>query len=85
VVVNSTTITAVTPAHQSGVANVTVVNSDSQGGTLNQAFTFGVVKALPPSRPAGSISGSPGPLPGGRQPDGPTDPNTPSPLPGRRP
>jgi hypothetical protein len=85
-VVNPTTITAVTPAHQSGVANVTVMNSDNRGATLTQVFTFGVVNSLPPSRPAGTLNGSPpSPLPGGRPPTGPIDPNTPPPLPGRRP
>jgi hypothetical protein len=86
VVVNATTITAVTPAHQTGVANVTVMNSDNRGGTLNQSFIFGVVRAVPPSQPAGTLNGSPpSPLPGGRPPTGPTDPNTPPPLPAPRP
>jgi hypothetical protein len=86
VVVNATTITAVTPAHQTGVANVTVMNSDNRGGTLNQSFIFGVVRAVPPSQPTGTLNGSPpSPLPGGRPPTGPTDPNTPPPLPAPRP
>ena len=84
VVVNSTTITAVTPAHQTGFANVTVVNSDNRGGTRDQAYVFGFVTVLPPSQPAGSIGGSPAPLPGGRPPAGPNL-GVPSPLPGRRP
>ena len=84
VVVNGTTITAVTPAHQTGFANVTVINSDNRGGTLSQVYIFGIVLPLPPSQPTGSISGSPGPLPGGRPPAGPNL-GVPSPLPGRRP
>ena len=77
-VVNPTTITAVTPAHQDGKANVVVVNSDNQGGALVLGFNFGIVNSLPGSkpssgsgspavqpnpRPSGSPQGSPGVLP----------------------
>jgi hypothetical protein len=84
-VVNSTTLTVVTPAHGAGVVAITVVNPDNRGAVLPAAFTYGVVAPLPPSQPAGTLNGSPGPLPGGRPPTGPIDPNTPPPLPGRRP
>ncbi|MDQ2784226.1 MAG: IPT/TIG domain-containing protein, partial [Chloroflexota bacterium] len=52
VVVNATTITAMTPAHQPGTINVTVVDADNQGGTLVQVFTYVVVipAPSPPSR-----------------------------------
>jgi hypothetical protein len=40
VVTNSTTITAKTPAHSAGLANVVVTNSDGQSGTLTNGFTF---------------------------------------------
>ncbi len=38
--VASTTITATTPAHPPGTANVTVTNADGQSGTLTGAFVF---------------------------------------------
>jgi phosphoesterase family protein/IPT/TIG domain-containing protein/phospholipase D-like protein len=40
VVVNSTTITATTPAHAAGVVDVAVRNPDNQTGTLIQGFTY---------------------------------------------
>jgi phosphatidylinositol-3-phosphatase len=40
VVVNSTTITATTPAHSAGTVNVVVTNSDAQSGTLVNGFTY---------------------------------------------
>jgi hypothetical protein len=39
-VVNSTTITATTPAHAVGAVNVVVTNLDSQTGTLANGFTY---------------------------------------------
>ena len=39
-VVNSTTITAVTPAHAAGAVSVVVTNSDSQSGTLTNGYTY---------------------------------------------
>lgn len=65
VVVNATTITATTPAHQDGKANIVVVNADNQGGTLVQGYTFGPLSPLPGSKPS-SGSGSPAPAPGSR-------------------
>ena len=39
-VVNSTTITATTPAHAAGLGGVTVTNPDGQGATIANAFTY---------------------------------------------
>ena len=39
-VVNSTTITAVTPPHAAGAVNVVVTNTDAQSGTLNNGYTY---------------------------------------------
>ena len=41
--VNSTTLTAVTPAHASTSANVVVTNSDGQPGTLSAGFTYALL------------------------------------------
>jgi hypothetical protein len=38
--VNSTTITATTPAHAAGAVSVTVTNSDGQSGTLASGYTY---------------------------------------------
>lgn len=43
-VVNSTTITALTPAHAAGPVNVVVQNPDSQSGSLTNGYTY----AIPP-------------------------------------
>jgi hypothetical protein len=40
VVVNSTTITANTPAHAAGAVNVTVTNTDTTSGTLTNGYTY---------------------------------------------
>jgi hypothetical protein len=39
-VVNSTTITATTPAHAAGAVSVTVTNPDGQSGTRSSGFTY---------------------------------------------
>ena len=39
-VVNSTTITAIAPAHAAGPADVVVTNPGGSGGTLTAAFTY---------------------------------------------
>ena len=39
-VVNSTTITALTPAHAAGPVNVVVTNTDGQSGTKTDGFTY---------------------------------------------
>jgi hypothetical protein len=51
-VVNSTSITATTPAHAAGTVNVIVTNSDTQSGTLTQGFTYTTV-----SNPAPTLTG----------------------------
>jgi hypothetical protein len=59
-VVSATSITATTPAHAAGAADVLVTNSDNKSATLPQAFTFDL--------PAPAISGvapSTGPTTGG--------------------
>src|SRR5262249_2101921 len=58
-VVDSSTITATTPAHAAGLVGVTVTNSDAQAATLANAFTYvapapAVTSVSPPS---GSITG----------------------------
>ena len=40
VVGSSTSITATTPAHAAGSVNVVVTNSDAQGGTLSNGYTY---------------------------------------------
>ena len=45
--VNATTITAVTPAHASGSADVTVINPGNQGYTLVGGYTFSCTSATP--------------------------------------
>ena len=40
VVVNSTSITANTPAHAGGAVSVSVTNTDAQTGTLNNGYTY---------------------------------------------
>ncbi len=39
-VVNSTSITAVTPAHSAGAVDLVVTNTDTQSGTLPNGFTY---------------------------------------------
>ena len=39
-VVNSTTITATSPAHAAGAVNVVVTNTDAQSGTLTNGYTY---------------------------------------------
>jgi hypothetical protein len=48
-VMNSTSITATTPAHSAGTVNVIVTNSDTQSGTLTQGFTYTTVSNPPPT------------------------------------
>jgi Domain of unknown function (DUF1929)/IPT/TIG domain/Glyoxal oxidase N-terminus len=48
-VMNSTSITATTPAHSAGTVNVIVTNSDTQSGTLTQGFTFTAVSNPTPT------------------------------------
>ncbi len=59
-VVNSTTITAVTPAGSAGAVNVTVTNPGGQNSTLTNAFTY-----ADPAPTASNMSPSSGPAGGG--------------------
>ncbi len=63
IVVNTTTMTATTPAHQPSKVNVIVVDTDNQGGTLVQGFTYSVPVPVPnpapQPRPGGVVTGSP--------------------------
>ncbi len=52
-VVNSTTISATTPAHAAGAASVVVTNTDAKAGTLNNGFTF---NGPPPPNPAPTVT-----------------------------
>lgn len=56
VVVNSTTITATTPAHRAGVVPVAVTNPDGRSSTLPGAFTF-VDLAVTNVAPISGLSG----------------------------
>jgi hypothetical protein len=51
-VLNSTSITATTPAHAIGTVSVVVTNSDMQSGTLTQGFTYTAV-----SNPTPTVTG----------------------------
>jgi len=62
-VVNSTSITATTPAHAAGPVNVIVTNSDTQSGTLTQGFTYTTVSNPPPT--LAGVSPASGPAAGG--------------------
>ncbi|MDQ6602344.1 MAG: IPT/TIG domain-containing protein [Chloroflexota bacterium] len=85
-VVTGTTITATVPAHSAGTVDVTVTNPDGQAATLNLAYTFGTVKALPdPRSTAQPIMTFPKPLPDLSRPTGvPSGSATPNPLPPHR-
>lgn len=63
VVVSSTSITAITPAHIVGAVNIVVTNLDSQTGTLTNGFTY----TSPPNPDPTVISIAPtsGPVSGG--------------------
>ena len=60
-VVNSTTITATTPAHAAGAVNVVVTNTDAQSGTLTNGYTYTSSNPAPTvtsiSPPSGSTVG----------------------------
>ncbi len=59
-VVNSTTITATTPAHAAGAATVVVTNPDAQSGSLPNAFTY-----IAPAPTVTSVAPTSGPVAGG--------------------
>src|SRR6185436_12254133 len=46
-VVNSTSITATTPAHAAGAVSVVVTNSDAQSGTLTNGYTYTTTNPAP--------------------------------------
>ena len=85
-VVNSTTITAVTPAHASGAFDVVVTSNGTILPPLSTKFTYGVANPLPPGQPtAPPGSGGPAPSPGGRPGGSPAAAGqTPAPLPPKR-
>src|SRR5262249_54895242 len=55
VVVNSSTITAMTPAHAPGAVDVVVTNPDTQSATLTNGFTYLTVTSILPT--SGSTGG----------------------------
>ena len=61
-VVNSTTITALTPAHTAGTVDVVVTNTDTQTGTKTGAFTY---TAAAPAPTVSSVSPTSGATAGG--------------------
>ena len=61
-VASSTSITASTPAHAAGAVAVTVTNTDSQGGSLNNGYTY---TAANPAPTVTSISPNSGTTSGG--------------------
>ena len=52
-VVNSTSITASTPAHAAGAVNVVVTNTDAQSGTMTGGYTY---TTPPPANPAPTVT-----------------------------
>ncbi len=64
-VINSTTITAITPAHAAGAASVVVTNTDSKAGTLNNGYTFTGPPAPNPAPTVISITPNSGTTNGG--------------------
>ena len=61
-VVNSTSITASTPAHAAGAVSVQVTNTDAQSGTLSNGFTY---TAPNPAPTVTAITPNSGPAAGG--------------------
>jgi hypothetical protein len=58
VVVNSTTITAVTPAHAAGVTDVVVMNPDHRTGTLRLGYSYSSAPTVSSINPnAGPVTG----------------------------
>lgn len=62
-VTNSTTMTAVTPAHAAGAVNVVVTNPDGQSGTKASGFTY--TTPQPPAPTVTGVSPNTGPGAGG--------------------
>lgn len=85
-VVNSTTITAVTPMHVPGAVPVKVT-TNGLTLTLSTQYTYGTVNpapSAPPPQPAPPASGSPVPVPSGRSPASPVSNVLPAPAPPKR-
>lgn len=80
--VDSTTITATTPAHAAGTVDVTVTNPDGTVATLPNSFTF-VQNPAPTSRSPSGPPGTPGAPPPGRSGGTPSG-AAPAPVPARR-
>src|SRR6185369_15586223 len=55
-VVNSTSITATTPAHAAGTVSVVVTNSDQHAGTLPNGYTYTAIASMGLGVPSGSSS-----------------------------
>ena len=84
-VVDSTTITAVTPAHAAGAVDVVVTTNGTALPPLATQFTYGVTNPLPPTQPPGSpVTGVPNPVPGARPGSAPAGGQAPAPLPPKR-
>lgn len=85
-VVNSTTITAVTPAHAPAAVPVKVT-TNGLTLTLPTQYTYGTANPAPPTRPAPPVSGPPSPVavPSGRPvPPSPASNVLPAPVPPKR-
>ncbi|MGI8855536.1 MAG: IPT/TIG domain-containing protein [Thermomicrobiales bacterium] len=80
--VTNTQLVVTVPAHVAGTVSV-VVTVNGQSATVTNGYTYGMVNALPPSKPPGGVGGSPGPLPQAR-PAGVAQ-SSPNPLPAPRP
>jgi Domain of unknown function (DUF1929)/IPT/TIG domain/Glyoxal oxidase N-terminus len=57
-VVNSTTITATTPAHAAGAVNVVVTNTDAQSGTKTNGYTYTTTNPAPTVTSISPVSGT---------------------------
>ncbi len=57
-VVNSTTITALRPAHTAGTVDVVVTNTDGQSGTKTGGFTYDAAQPAVPAYSIASLSSS---------------------------
>jgi subtilisin-like proprotein convertase family protein len=86
-VVDSTTITAVTPAHAPGSVDVIVTTNGTTLPPLATQFTYGGTNPIPPTQPSGPIvPGTPDAAPGGRPgaPAPPAGSQPPAPVPPKR-
>ncbi|MGH9557039.1 MAG: beta strand repeat-containing protein, partial [Terriglobales bacterium] len=65
--VSSTQLSVVTPAHNVGLVDVTIVNPDNQSGTLSGAFTYQLSKTIATEPFISGVSPASGPPGGGTQ------------------